>query len=332
MRPWFGLDIGSREIKVVQAEKSGPGFKISRAAAVANIKTDTATAVKQAMKEAGIRNSGEANVALSESAVTTRIIDVPRLSDTELASAVQYEAEQYIPYPLAETELFHQILAVDQNNDERPMKVLLIAVPKIRIQELTEILDKAEIIPKSLETELFSQKRLLTDPKKVQIIASFGGQSTDLMVLRYGICYLTYSIAIGSDALTKNLAAELSLSIEHAEEYKKTYGLRSDILEGKVAGILSPAMENIVSEINKALLNLGQQGYGAKQPDELVLTGGGALLPGLATFLATKLNLEAVVADPFSRFVRDNNFKKIFPNISNPQWTTVVSLALKGAI
>jgi len=331
MRQWFGLDIGSNQVKVLEAEKTAQGFKAAKMAAVQVGNKSLAEAIKAAVKEAGIKSGAEANTALPESEVFTRIIETPKLSEAELASSIQYEAEQYIPVPMNEVELFHQVIAGEQDRDENFMKVLLIATPKTEITELTRLFDQAELIPKSLETELFSQKRVLGNEKKVQVIASFGHKTTDLLVLNHGIPCFTYSVNAGGLSLTKTLVNELSLETEQAEEYKKTYGLREDLLEGKVSKILSPVIDEVVSQINKAFLYLQQQGYN-KIPDELVLSGGGALLPGLTGYLAAKLNLETVVADPFSQFIHDDEFKKRFPYETNPQWATAAGLALKGWI
>jgi len=124
---------------------------------------------------------------------------------------------------------------------------------------------------------------------------------------------------------------ELSLPADQAEEYKKTYGLRTDLLEGKVAKILTLVVDEIVSQINKAMMFLQQQGFN-KPPEELVLVGGGALLPGLSAYLAAKLNLEVVVGDPFAKFIKNEAFKKLVIQESNPQLTTVTGLAVKGLI
>jgi len=151
------------------------------------------------------------------------------------------------------------------------------------------------------------------------------------MILSKGIPVFNYSVNVGGLALTKSLMNELNLPVDQAEEYKKTYGLRTDLLEGKVAKILTLVVDEIVSQINKAMMFLQQQGFN-KPPEELVLVGGGALLPGLSAYLAAKLNLEVVVGDPFAKFIKNEAFKKLVIQESNPQLTTVTGLAVKGLI
>lgn len=321
MGHFFGLDLGSSQIKVCQAEKSGQGFKLKTLA--------IASEVQAAVKQAGIKSSCEVNLALPEAEVYTRIVDIPKLSETELNSAIQFEAEQYVPVSLEEVELFHQILPAPEAVETKTMKVLLIAVPKERLNRITALLDNAGLIPRNLETELFSLKRVLAEPNRYQLLLLLSHKTTDMMVVYKGEPVLMHSLPGGGLGLTRSLVSEMNLSEMQAEQYKHTYGLRADLLEGKVAGSLMPLMNELVNQINKAYIYLNEQGF-KKTPEQVVLAGGGALLPGLTGFLVEKLNTEVVVADPFRRFIKDEQFHKLVTAEANPQWSVAVGLAIKG--
>ena len=145
MASFFGLDLGSSQIKVAQAKKAGQGFKLAHLAVESVVNETEAEAIKKVVKSAGIKLSSEVNLALPESEVYTRIVDIPKLSETELNSAIQFEAEQYVPVSLDEVELFHQILP-GNDVESKTMKVLLIAVPKARLSKVTVLLDGAGLI------------------------------------------------------------------------------------------------------------------------------------------------------------------------------------------
>ncbi|MBU2052296.1 pilus assembly protein PilM [Patescibacteria group bacterium] len=325
----FGLDIGSAQIKVCQAEASGPGFKLKALASEAVVAETEAEAVKKCVQLAGIKTSSEVNLALPESEVYTRIVNIPKLSDTELNSAIQYEAEQYIPVTLDEVELFHQILTDGENLDEKTMKVLLVAVPKEKLKRITALVDGAGLIPHNLETELFSLKRILAEADRYQLILLLSQNTTDIMAVYHQKPLLMHSLPGGGTSLTRSLVTEMSLSEMQAEQYKQAYGLRPDLLEGKVAAVLTPFMIDLVNQINKSYAYLSGQGY-KKIPEQIVLAGGGALLPGLTSFLVEKLNTEVVVADPFKHFIKDETFKKLVKSEANPQWSVAAGLAIKG--
>ena len=326
----FGLDIGSFQVKALQVEPTKEGFKLIHYAHQSLAGKDLAGVIKETVKTAGIKPGDEVNLALQESDVYTRIIQVPKLSEAELASSLPYEAEQYVPVPLDQVELYHQVLS-DDNLEAKTMRVVLIAVTKERLNRLTALIDQAGLIPKSLETELFCLQRLFVDRGKTQLILHLGHNSSDMMIMDKGSCLFLYSLASGSLALTKVLMNELSLSEAQAEEYKKTYGLRTDLLEGKVALLLSPLIDAVIDQINKAIIFLNQQGFN-KKLDQVVVTGGGAQLPGLTGYLVAKLNNEVVSGDPFTRFIKDEAFKKLIAGETNPQLSTVTGLALKGLI
>lgn len=327
----FGLDIGSDEIKALQAEKSSVGYKLEHFASVPYLgdEKEKIKAIKAAVVESGINSSIEVNVALAESDVYTRIVETPKLSETELASSIHYEAEQYVPVPLEEVELYHQVLSSDELESEKSMKVLLIAVTKKKLEQLTRILDEAGLIPKSLETELFAAKRVLPDEGKYQLLISFNLNTTDIMVINKGLPIIMHSIGGGGLAMTKMLASELNLSLEQAEQYKRTYGMEPKLLEGKVAQLIKPIVDNVLADIGKSLTFLTQGGLN-KPLDQVVLVGGGALLPGMTSYIVEKLNTEVIVADPFGRFVKDDKFNKLVTGQANPQLATVVGLAVKN--
>ncbi len=329
MASFFGLDLGSSQIKVCQAEPSGQGFKLQHLAVESMVNETETEAISKAIKAAGIKLSSEVNLALPESEVYTRIVNVPKLSETELNSAIQFEAEQYVPVSLDEVELFHQILTTGEALDSKTMPVLLIAVPKEKLTKVNSLLDGAELIPHNLETELFSLKRVLSEPNRYQLILLLSHKTTDMMVVYKGEPILLHSLPGGGLALTRSLVTEMNLSEMQAEQYKQTYGLRHDLLEGKVAAVLMPIMNELVTQINKAYAYLGEQGH-KKNPEQIVLAGGGALLPGLTSFLVSKLNTEVVIADPFKQFIKDETFNKLVKAEANPQWSVAVGLAIKG--
>ena len=314
---------------MAQAEKSGQGFKLQHLAVESMVNETETEAISKVVKAAGINLSSEVNLALPESEVYTRIVDIPKLSETELNSAIQFEAEQYIPVSLEEVELFHQILTTAEALDSKTMKVLLIAVPKEKLTKVNGLLDGAGLIPHNLETELFSLKRVLSEANRYQLILLLSHKTTDMMIVHKGEPILLHSLPGGGLALTRSLVTEMNLSEMQAEQYKQTYGLRPDLLEGKVAAVLAPMMTELVNQINKAYVYLNEQGY-KKNPEQIVLAGGGALLPGLTSFLVSQLNTEVVIADPFRLFIKDETFNQLIKTEANPQWSVAVGLAIKG--
>src|SRR3990167_3156469 len=125
MTKLIGLDIGSKTIKVVELERSGKINKLVTVGVSAappkgllsELPLDhmaLAEAIKKTCLDARV-TTRRVNIALPESMAFTRVIEMPMLSDKELASAIRWEAEQYIPLPLSEAILDYQIMGKDMS-------------------------------------------------------------------------------------------------------------------------------------------------------------------------------------------------------------------------
>jgi Tfp pilus assembly PilM family ATPase len=97
--------------------------------------------------------------------------------------------------------------------------------------------------------------------------------------------------------MTRSIASSLSLPILQAEEYKRSYGVRADVLEGKLFQAVGPITTNLTNEIKKAYSFITQNNLTSK-PTRVVLTGGGALIPGLLELISKSTGLEATLGSP----------------------------------
>ena len=318
---FFGLDIGTSSIKVVQIASSGSTKRLVAVGLVpspargmlSESQVDQeaiANAIKKLVSDAGIKTSNVAS-ALAESQIFTRVIEMPVLTDRELNSAIRYEAEQYIPVPVSEVSLAWKVLYRPlEATSEAKMDVLLIAAPLSLVEKHTRVLKLANLKPVALETEIVAMTRALVDPNSpTSLVVSTGAFTTDICIVRNGILSFTRSISTGGDALTRAIATELDFEQPQAEEYKKTYGLLEDQLESKILATLKPVFEIIVSEVKKSMLNFQTKSKG-DPVKRVILAGGGAKLPGITTYLASELGLEVAVGDPWYQIAKESMVDK----------------------
>ncbi|MEK7565698.1 MAG: type IV pilus assembly protein PilM, partial [Patescibacteria group bacterium] len=300
----FGLDIGTAEVKAVWLEEQNGVVKLLSGGLVKSPDLTDQRAVAETIKKlvsdlaVGTRN---VVISLPEAHVVTRVIETPLLADEELDSAMKWEAEQYIPLPLDEVYLRHQVLSTPtQPGIDAKMEVLLVAAPNKMIDGYLSVLNLAGLEAVGIETEILAISRSLVsnDPySPTTLILNFGGTTTDLSVVRKGNISFVRSISSGSEAITRAIVLGLGLDPMQAEEYKKTYGLDSSKLDGKVAAVIKPVMETIVAEIKKAIFY-----YQTKHPDDpvkrVVLAGGMARMAGLIEYLGGELALEVQIGNP----------------------------------
>lgn len=258
---------------------------------------ELARQIKTGLKDSGI-SLRHANVSLLESQVFTRIIEMPLLSDKELIQALRWEAERYVPLPLDEVNMDFAVLA--RYSDKKQMEVLLVASPIHTIQKYIKILELAGLTADALENEAIPLLRVYNDPNANYGIVDIGDATANIFLTRKDTLALSRPIGIGGGTFTKVLVTELNLPTPQAEEYKKTYGLSPDQLEGRAFKIIGPLVNSLVSELNQSLIYFKE-----RYPDEIIskiiLTGGASLMPGLPQYIQDKIQVETVMGNPWTR-------------------------------
>lgn len=336
----LGVDIGSHSIKIVEIAKDAKSATLLAAGSVptppgalasGGLAADgeaVASAVKKLLKESGAK-SREANIALPESQVFTRVINVPQLSPRELTSAIKWEAEQYVPLPLNQVSLDFTILRDSKQTGKPTMEVLLVAAPKVLVEKYVSLLELSEITPVGVETEIIAASRAVirtTTALKTVMVASLGAQTTDFAIIGDGVLSFTRSISSGGEALSRALAQKLDFDISQAEEYKKTYGLETNKLEGKIVSAVKPIMDTIIGEMKRAIAFYGEQ-HPQRKIEAIVLSGGTAKVPGMVVYIASEMNIETQLVNPWIDIARESRFAVL--DAQGPVFSVAVGLALR---
>src|SRR3989344_5487937 len=188
----------------------------------------------------------------------------------------------------------------------------------------------AGLQPVALETEIVAVSRALVGNNPFSpstLIIQMGATTTDLAVSSKGLILLTRSISTGGLALTRALAQHFNFEIPQADEYKKVYGMMEDQLEGKVFEVLKPVVDIILGE-TKRVIQAYNSKYSQTPIKRVVLSGGGARMPGLVIYFAGSLGLEVQGADPWYFVSKD---KSIIAKLASeaPLYSVAVGLALR---
>lgn len=339
MKTKLGIDIGSHSIKLVELGRDGQSdvlVSIGSIATPPKALISTLHADQQAVSEAIKTLVKQTNtktrdviIALPESLVFTRVIEVPQLSERELASAIRWEAEQYVPLPLDQVNLDFTILRDTRDTQTSKMEVLLVASPKVLIEKYLRILDQADLNPVAAETEIISASRALVRTVmnvKTTLVVSLGAQTTDLAILRNGILAFTRSISAGGESLSRALVQGLDFNQNQAEQFKQTYGLDRNQLEGKILTAVKPIMDTIISEIKRAVAYY-QEKYPQEKVEVILITGGTAKLPGMVMYIAEEIGIEVQLGSPFIGIRRDERFMSF--DQEGPTYCVAIGLALR---
>ncbi|MCD4811643.1 pilus assembly protein PilM [bacterium] len=266
-------------------------------------------------------------VALPEFSVFTRFLEFPGVKKEELEDAVFYEAKQYIPVPIDEVRMSY--VTIGFNEAKNAPRVLLVAAPLKIIDIYRDICEMAALDVIAIETESVALGRAMyrATKQKHVVMLDFGANSTDMSIMLDGYLVFSQSISIGSDSLTQSIINKFNFEYKQAEEYKRNYGVVKNVLEGKIYQVLSPILESIMLEVRRGIEFYKNKTL-APAPTNFLLTGDGALLPGLSEYISFALNVNASIANPWMNIVVDQKFKDIISK-SGPSYSVAIGLALK---
>lgn len=337
----FGLDIGTTSIKALSIKKSGSALAVESMGLgptpVKGILSESpedlkifSDAVRKVITSAGIKQR-EVNIALPESQVYTKIIEMPSLSEKELAAALKYEMEQYIPLPLDQVKTDWQVLS-PSTTQAKSTRVLLVAASISLIKKYETIIEELGLVSSSIETEMLSVHRSLfplVNTQSSNMIVHMGAATTNIAVIENGELIMVFTVDKGGIAITRAISLDLGIDVTQADSYKKVYGLNKDAFEGKIGKSLFPILESILGDIRKTMLL-----YKEKNPDrvitQIILSGGSALLPGVDIYFTNQLNIQVALGSAFQVFDIKNIPQEVMSD--SLSFNVVAGLALKDLL
>ena len=234
-KPSFGLDIGHETMKIVQISGSG-----SNALLVGNVEIKvpensiTKTGVKNKKEIASIINQAtglakpnkiEAKIvasALPESLVFTKLLELPQMSNEELAKAVPFQAMDFFPLPPEETHISWQITGV---KPDRTLEILVVAAPKVLIDDLNETFILAGLTPLEIETKPIATTRALINKKDKApiLIIDIGAEASAMTCIDNGTIKLTSTLPFGNSLISKNPEKGVELLANEVNHLTKYY-------------------------------------------------------------------------------------------------------------
>lgn len=127
----------------------------------------------------------------------------------------------------------------------------------------------------------------------------FAGEATDMAIVNY--MARKHGLAI-SPVAAREAKHKLSLDGESIKielsGLDRTTGMpnRREVTSTELMPVISYQTESVASALSKLLANLPQHGTSKSTAECIILTGGGALLPGIGEYIAEKLGREVIVA------------------------------------
>ncbi len=310
----LGLDISSTSVKLLELIQDGDKYRVQSLAveplpdnAVVDKNIQDVEAVGQTILKA-VKRSGtkakNAAVAVSGSAVITKIINMPKdLSNSELETQIEMEADQYIPYPLEEINLDFEVIGESENNPDT-VDVLLAASRSENIELRSAALSLGGLIPKIVDVEAYTienSSKLIAHQiesegeDKIIALIDIGATMTSLNVVKNNRLIYTREQSFGGKQLTEEIMRRYGLAYDEAGRLKKEGGLPDNYIQE----VLEPFKETIAQQVSRFLQFFYTSGQ-YNSVDLIALAGGCASIPGIDELVESQLDTPTVIANPFA--------------------------------
>jgi type IV pilus assembly protein PilM len=314
-----GLDIGSSAVKAVELKLAGKKFKVS-AFGVEPIPPDSivdgaiidGAAVGDAIKRLFANKAfktKEVAASLSGNAVIVKKINLPVMTESELAESIYWEAEQYIPFDIQDVNLDYQIIDAGTGPDAKgTMDVLLVAAKKEKIADYTGVISQAGRVPVVVDVDAFALQNAYEvnyglDAQAVIVLLNAGASAININIVSGDQSLFTRDLSIGGNAYTEAVQKELDLPFDTAEQLKKGHAIDGRTFED-VRPVLHAMTDNVLLEIQKTF-DFFKATAASDRIDKIVLSGGASRVDGFATALAERFGAPVEPFDPFRAIAFD---------------------------
>lgn len=304
---FFGLDIGSRALRIVELKGSGKVKVLSRYGLIqidpklslSDARADQqklATIIKDFIAQSGVTSHNVA-VGLPSNKVFNTVVDIDRLSPGELAKTIKFQADALIPTPLAESKIDWALLG-DSPKDRTKVEILLSSVSNDFVENRLDILESIGLNVIAFEPDSIAMMRSMipVDQMGSHMVVDIGSNSTDLVIAFGGAPRLIRSIPVGTESFIRAAVQNLNIETSQAEQFVFKFGLSKEKLEGQIHGAIIGTIDSLVTELEKSIKFFNARHSGVKL-EKIIMTGGASSLPEFPLYIANKFGIAVEIGN-----------------------------------
>lgn len=315
-KSFLTIDFGAGSLKVAEFESNEAGGLLLKNFSIKPLGLEGSQeatrekvilkALQETLAEKGLR-AKNVNVCAPGYHVFSKFVKLPPVDANKVTQIIQYEAQQNVPFPLAEVVWDYQILGSAASGE---LEVLLVAVKSDVVEGLFRVAADAKLklqlcdaSPAAL-CNAFRYNYVELDD--CTMLLDIGAKTSNLLFFEKGKVF-SRSINLGANAITQDFANEAKLKFEMAEQIKIAEGFVSlggayeepeNPNQAAISKIARQFMTKLHIQVNQTLqFYRGQQG--GSPPVRLFLSGGASIMPYTAQFFAEKINVPVEYFNPF---------------------------------
>jgi type IV pilus assembly protein PilM len=324
---FFGLDIGTSAIRLVELRGRGPvktlvkyaytpvDIKISQSDSKAD-EAVLAETIKSLIAEAKLSTNNVA-VGIPSNKVFTTVVDIDRLNPKDMAKSIRFQADSLIPTPLSSSKIDWAVIG-DSPKDRAKVELLLTSVGNDYTEKRLDLLESIGLNVVAFEPDNLALARALLQPGSTlpQMVLDIGTQSTDLVISMQDTARLTRSIPTGSDAIIRSAMQNLNVDQKQAEQVVFKFGLNKTKLESQVFDAIISTVDILVGEIDKSI-KFFQGRYPDTKLDRIIMTGAASSLPEFPLYIANKFGINVEIGNAWRNVSFAANRENELLSVSN---------------
>lgn len=239
--PVLGLDIGAAFIKAVEMRPSKGALAITGVGVLPTppgcIVNDEivdpavlASAIKHLLAESRIKTKSVVASVAGQSSVVVRVIEVPKMTEKELAETMKWEIDRHIPFAPDEVVKDFQPMSRPTDDPNSPNMAVLLAVAQNGvIAGMLQTILLAGLTPVAIDVESLAGARAVFDVDDAYMgqtvaLVNIGASKIDVGIYESGTLAFPRTIPVAGNAMTEAVSHALNVNIADAEHLKKQHG------------------------------------------------------------------------------------------------------------
>lgn len=316
----LAMDIGAAQLKLAEFVLGKAGIELSNLAVhsmgiASGEETDPTLAIIDAiqavLKEKAIK-PGKVVLSVTGQSAFLRLVKLPPVKRQKIYQTVLYEAQQNVPFPMAEVVWDYQLMGASENE----LNVMLVVIKKDIVQNLADCVEAVGLDVELVDVApmaLYNAVRYnYGELKGCTLVVDIGARSTNLIFMEEGQFFSRNLPIVGTgNVITQQLMKEFNLPFAEAEELKfahasvafgGSYEDYSDKVLSKVSKTVRGVMTRLHIEVERSINFYRTQQLGSN-PDRVLLAGGTSVIARTDEFFREKLKMPVEYLNPFRNII-----------------------------
>lgn len=262
-----------------------------------------ASALKQLWSKAKFA-SKDVVIGVGNQRVLVRETDLPWMPRQQLTESLAYQVGDLLPMATNDALLDYCPTAELDGPQGRMVHGLLVAAQRDTVNANVLAVEGAGLRPVMVDLNAFALVRALARGEyahRTVALVDIGAQITTVVVAAHGQPRLVRALPVGGHQVTTAVASALGIAAAEAENVKREIGVGFAVSPDRqqAAENVAEVVRQLVESVRNTFVYYAGNNPGAGI-EMVVLTGGGAHLPGLGQYLSSASRIAVTLGDPLA--------------------------------